>query len=99
MRQDLECCSGDIRNCILALANTGPSWKKLLRTVSGRNAKGQSFGNLFLAAMDGICSSFEQAVQRIGCTGGKRKRVLPVTCRILSFARNWRTDVIVGESK
>ena len=46
---------GDIRNCILALADTEPIMEDLLqyRFTEG-TLKGQSFGNLFLAAMDGI---------------------------------------------
>ncbi len=42
---------GDIRNCLLALANTSASMNELLnyRFPEG-SLKGQSFGNLFLLA-------------------------------------------------
>ena len=58
---------GDIRNCILALANTNTMMTQLLnyRFPSGSLA-GQSFGNLFLAAMNGISGSFDEAVHRMG---------------------------------
>ena len=51
---------GDIRNCILALADTEPLMEELLqyRFQEGK-LKNQSFGNLFLAAMDGISNNFE----------------------------------------
>ena len=54
---------GDIRNCILALANTEPAMEKLLnyRFTEG-SLSGQSFGNLFLAAMNGISETFDEAV-------------------------------------
>ena len=41
---------GDIRNCILALADTEPIMKELLQyRFTDGNLKNQSFGNLFLA--------------------------------------------------
>ena len=45
---------GDIRGCILALSNAEPTMKKLLNyRFSEGVLSGQSFGNLFLAAMNG----------------------------------------------
>lgn len=57
---------GDIRNCILSLAEAEPLMHDLMnyRFDEGR-LKGQSFGNLFLAAMNGISNSFEEAVRRM----------------------------------
>ncbi len=71
---------GDIRNCILALANTEPVMEKLFqyRFTEG-SLKGQNFGNLFLAAMNGIYGSFEQAVQSTSEVLAVTGRVLPVT--------------------
>ncbi len=81
LRQDLGMLPpGDIRNCILALANTEPILEQLLqyRFKEGR-LKGQNFGNLFLAAMDGISSGFEEAVRRMSDVLAVTGRVLPVT--------------------
>jgi len=71
---------GDIRNCILALADTEPIMEKLLqyRFEEGM-LKGQSFGNLFLAAMNGISASFEEAVRKMSQVLAVVGRVLPVT--------------------
>lgn len=71
---------GDIRNCILALAQTEPIMEKLLsyRFAEGSLA-GQSFGNLFLAAMAGISNGFEEAVKRMSDVLKVTGRVLPVT--------------------
>ena len=54
---------GDIRNCMQALANVEPIMEQLLgyRFSEGRLA-GQAFGNLLLAALNGIYDSFDQAV-------------------------------------
>lgn len=71
---------GDIRNCMLALAETEPVLEKLLayRFTEG-SLKGQSFGNLFLAAMNGISDSFEQAVKYMGDVLAITGRIYPVT--------------------
>lgn len=71
---------GDIRNCMLALAETEPVLEKLLayRFTEG-SLKGQSFGNLFLAAMNGISESFEQAVKYMCEVLAVTGRIFPVT--------------------
>ena len=55
LRKDLGMLPpGDIRNCILALAETERQMEKLLQyRFQDGELKGQSFGNLFLAAMTG----------------------------------------------
>ena len=81
LREDLGMLPpGDIRNCIMALANTEPTMQQLLnyRFTEGSLA-GQSFGNLFLAAMNGISGSFDEAVHRMGDVLAITGRVLPVT--------------------
>ena len=41
---------------------------------------GQSFGNLFLAALNGIMPSFDRAVESLSQVLAITGRVLPVTC-------------------
>ena len=71
---------GDIRNCIQALANTEPTMGDLLnyRFTQG-SLKGQSFGNLFLAALNGMSESFDQAVMKMSEVLAITGRVLPVS--------------------
>ncbi|PRR84294.1 gluconeogenesis factor YvcK family protein [Clostridium vincentii] len=81
LREDLGILPpGDIRNCILALADTEPLMQDLLqyRFQDGR-LKNQSFGNLFLAAMAGISDNFEDAVQKMSSVLAVTGMVLPVT--------------------
>jgi uncharacterized cofD-like protein len=81
LREDLGILPpGDIRNCILALADTEPLMEELLqyRFKDGR-LKDQSFGNLFLAAMDGLSSNFEEAVQKMSSVLAVTGKVIPVT--------------------
>jgi uncharacterized cofD-like protein len=68
---------GDIRNCIVALAEAEPLMKDLFqyRFTEGSLA-GHSFGNLFIVAMTGLTGSFERAV-------GESSRVLKVAGSIV----------------
>ena len=92
---------GDIRNCILALANTEPIMERLIdyRFPEG-SLKGQSFGNLFLAALDGISDSFDQAVERMGQVLSIVGRVLPVTNENVFLEAEFENgETVLGESK
>ncbi|WP_413228433.1 gluconeogenesis factor YvcK family protein [Clostridium sp. CS001] len=101
LREDLGMLPpGDIRNCILALADTEPLMEELLqyRFKDGR-LKDQSFGNLFLAAMDGISNNFEEAVQKMSSVLAVTGRVIPVTLdNMILKARLKNGRVIQGES-
>ena len=91
---------GDVRNCILALANTEPVMDDLLnyRFKDGR-LKGQSFGNLFLAAMNGISINFEDAVQKMSSVLAVRGQVLPVTLDYMELEAILENgNIIKGES-
>jgi len=90
---------GDIRNCILALANTEPIMQQLLQyRFQDGMLKGQSFGNLFLAAMDGISSSFEEAVKKMSDVLAVTGTVLPITLEDVRLcAETENGETIIGE--
>ena len=71
---------GDIRHCMEALANVEPLMAQLLqyRFKEGGLA-GQSFGNLLLAALNGIMPTFDQAVEGMSQVLAITGRILPVT--------------------
>lgn len=102
LREDLGMLPpGDIRNCILALADTEPLMQDLLqyRFTEG-SLKGQSFGNLFLAAMAGISENFEAAVQKMSSVLAVKGKVLPVTLADMKLVAELENGGIVeGESK
>ncbi|MDR1736225.1 MAG: YvcK family protein [Oscillospiraceae bacterium] len=92
---------GDIRNCILALANTEPTMEKLLnyRFPEGIMA-GQSFGNLFLAALTGLSGSFDEAVRQLSDVLAVTGRVLPVTEENVFLVAEFENGrKVLGESK
>ena len=102
LRQDLGMPPpGDIRNCLEALANTEPLMSELMhyRFTEGTLA-GQSFGNLFLAALNGISPSFDAAVSRMSQVLAITGRVLPVTTADVQLEAEFENGAsVVGESK
>lgn len=102
LREDLGMLPpGDIRSCLLALANTEPAMEKLLqyRFKEGR-LKGQSFGNLFIAAMNEIYGNFEKAIKEMSNVLAVTGKVLPMTLEdVKLFAKLENGQIIEGESK
>ncbi len=101
LRQDLGMLPpGDARDCVMALANTEPVLEQLMnyRFAEGSLA-GQNFGNLFLAALNGICGSFGEAVKRMGEVLAITGKVLPVTEENIHLQAQFEDgSTILGES-
>lgn len=92
---------GDVRNCLQALANVEPIMEELLayRFQDGSLA-GQSFGNLFLAALAGVSPSFDKAVEKMNQILAVTGRVLPVTNGNVNLVAEFENGTFVrGESK
>jgi uncharacterized cofD-like protein len=92
---------GDIRNCILALADDENVMQELFnyRFPSG-NMEGQSFGNLFLAAMNGISQDFFDAIRRTSGVLQIKGEVMPVTLdNMILMGELENGNVIQGESQ
>lgn len=92
---------GDIRNCIMALSNAEPTMTALLNyRFQDGNLKNQSFGNLFLAAMNGISESFSEAVLKMCKILSVHGQVLPVTEENVNLKGVFKDkSSIIGESK
>lgn len=91
---------GDIRNCIMALANIEPTMNEVMQyRFEDGVLKGQSFGNLFLAAMNGLYGNFETAIYKIGQIFAITGRVLPVTLENIDLIATLEDGTTVrGES-
>jgi len=102
LREDLGMLPpGDIRNCIVSLSNVEPTMKQLLQyRFSEGTLSGQSFGNLFLAAMNGISGSFDEAVHRMGDVLNITGKVLPVTNQSIYLEAEFENgSITLGESR
>ena len=72
---------GDIRNCLVALAEDETLLSKLFqyRFQDGKGLEGHSFGNLFLTALTEVTGDFHQAIQLSSEVLAIRGRIFPST--------------------
>lgn len=101
LREDLGMLPpGDIRNCLVALANTEPIMEKLINhRFSNGQLRGQSLGNLLIAAMNDICGDFNEAIKEISNVLAITGKVLPMTLdNVKLFAELEDGSTIEGES-
>lgn len=93
---------GDIRNCIVALADEETLMTELFQhrfNDAGEGLSGHSFGNLLIAAMTNITGDFEQAVKETCKVLAVRGHVLPSTTERVSLRAELADGSIVdGET-
>lgn len=91
---------GDIRNCLVALADDESLLSELFRfRFRDGGLEGHSFGNLFLAALSEIAGDFEVAVKLSSQILATRGRVLPATLSPVTLcARFVDGSTVRGES-
>ncbi len=72
---------GDVRNCLVALADPGSLEARLFqyRFPHGEGLAGHALGNLVLAALADIAGGFPQAIEAAAGLLGSQGRVLPCT--------------------
>lgn len=72
---------GDLRNCLVALADTEPLMEKLFQyRFEGNSAlAGHSFGNLFIAAMNEVTGDMETALKESSKVLAVKGRVIPAS--------------------
>ena len=92
---------GDVRNCLVALADDEAMVTDLFRYRfhEGEGLTGHSFGNLFLAAMTGITGNFDRAIKESSRVLNIKGRVLPATLGVVRLcARLGDGTVVEGET-
>lgn len=103
LREDLGMIPpGDLRNCLVALADTEPLMEKLFQhRFGGRgDLAGHSFGNLFIAAMTQVLGDVEKALKESSKVLAVKGRVLPVSTQKVRLVATMKDGSIVeGESQ
>ncbi|PKB78125.1 MAG: hypothetical protein BZY88_19820, partial [SAR202 cluster bacterium Io17-Chloro-G9] len=93
---------GDIRNCLVALADSEDVMQQLMdyRFSSNGQLDGHSFGNMFIAALAGIGGGFYQGVEIAGELLAIRGRVIPSTSvDVTLVATTVSGQRLIGESR
>ncbi|MEX2300311.1 MAG: uridine diphosphate-N-acetylglucosamine-binding protein YvcK [Bryobacterales bacterium] len=94
--------TGDIRNCMVALAEDELLLSQLFqyRFSSGRGLRGHSFGNLFLAALTHITGDFHQAIQLSSEVLAIHGHIFPSTLKNVQLVAEMAGGrKLVGESR
>lgn len=103
IRQDLGIIPpGDLRNCLVALADTEPLMEKLFQHRFGGvgGLAGHSFGNLFIAAMAEVLGDVEQALKESSKVLAVRGQVLPSSIEAIRLTAEMTDGSMVeGESQ
>lgn len=92
---------GDLRNCLVALADTEPLMEKLFQHRFGGSSElaGHSFGNLFIAAMTEVTGDVEKALQESSKVLAVKGHVLPAsTAHVRLDAVMEDGTIVQGES-
>lgn len=94
---------GDIRNCLVALADAEPLLSELFQyrfETEDNCFSGHSFGNLLIAAMTDITGDFERAVKETSKVLAIRGTVLPSTLQNINLRAEMNDGtVLYGESE
>ncbi len=103
IREDLGIIPpGDLRSCLVALADTEPLMEKLFQHRFGGagGLAGHSFGNLFIAAMTEVLGDVELALKESSKVLAVRGRVLPSSVQTIRLAAEMEDgSVVEGESQ
>ncbi len=93
---------GDIRNCLVALADVEPLVRDLFQYRFDKNIPelgGHSFGNLFLTVLTQITGDFEKAIKAASEVLATRGRVIPSTFEKISLLAEYEDgSVVKGEA-
>ncbi|MGA8942723.1 MAG: YvcK family protein [Thermoactinomyces sp.] len=103
LRNDLQMPPpGDIRNVLIALADTEPLLESVLqyRFKNGQGLAGHTLGNLMIAAMKEITGDFTQAVKEMSRVLAVHGRVLPASEQDVKLVAEMIDGTVVyGESR
>ena len=93
---------GDIRNCLVALADAEPLMRDLFqfRFQEGTELAGHNFGNLFITAMTQLIGDFDKAIKESSKVLAIRGQVIPSTLkRVILMAKHVNGAKTYGETK
>ncbi|MCM8797255.1 MAG: YvcK family protein [Candidatus Omnitrophica bacterium] len=103
LRQEFDILPpGDIRNCLVALADAPALMRDLFQFRFNTNSElsGHSFGNLFITVMTQLTGDFEKAIKETSKVLALRGQVVPSTLdKVVLFAKHNDGSTTVGENK
>jgi uncharacterized cofD-like protein len=91
---------GDLRQCLVALSDAPLLWRKLfLYRFEKGDLKGHNFGNIFLAALEKVSGTYNEAIETASYVLKTKGQVLPVTFDKLHLVAEYENGKkVTGES-
>ena len=93
LRDELDALPpGDIRSCLVALADAEPLMSKLFqyRFTQGTGLVGHNFGNLFITALSKVTGDFEKAIKESSKILAIRGEVVPSTLEKVTLVAKYQ---------
>lgn len=93
---------GDIRNCLVALADAPALMRDLFQFRFDKNSEfsGHSFGNLFLTVMTRLTGDFEKAIKETSKVLALRGQVIPSTLGDVTLVAHYHDgSTVIGEEQ
>ena len=90
---------GDLRQCLVALSDAPLLWRKLfLYRFEKGDLEGHNFGNIFLAALEKVSNSYDEAIETVSYVLKTMGKVIPVTLNKLHLVAEYENGKkVTGE--
>ena len=90
---------GDLRQCLVALSDAPLLWRKLfLYRFEKGDLEGHNFGNIFLAALEKVSNSYDEAIETVSYVLKTKGKVIPVTLNKLHLVAEYENGKkVTGE--
>lgn len=90
---------GDLRQCLVALSEAPLLWRKLfLYRFETGDFEGHNFGNIFLAALEKVSSSYDETIETASFVLKTKGKVIPVTHDKVHLVAEYENGkVVAGE--
>ncbi len=90
---------GDLRQCLVALSDAPLLWRKLfLYRFEKGDLEGHNFGNIFLAALEKVSNSYDEAIETVSYVLKTKGKVIPVTYDKLHLVAKYENgNKVIGE--
>lgn len=90
---------GDLRQCLVALSEAPDLWRRLfLYRFDKGDFQGHNFGNLFLAALEKVSSSYDQVIEIASFVLKTKGKVIPVSYDKLHLVAEYENGkILTGE--
>ncbi len=87
---------GDLRQCMVALSEAPELWRQLfLYRFENGDLKGHNFGNIFLSALEKVCTDYDEVLETARYVLKTKGEVMPVTFEKTHLCVQYESGVVL----